>query len=184
MYFTGKNKTVSVKELCIDENSSMINHNNELISLKDICNRYIGQDLPFVLKLLSIKKPSPIQLHPDNICSQILNKRFPTIYNNCQKTKLDTHGQLVISLSKMTMLVGFRPISEILINIARCIELRNILGKDIIDDAIEKIKIDDHQAGIKILFDKLVKTDIHVIEKQSKLLIERILQIKSDCEHN
>ena len=80
---------------------------SEIIT-KDLLGPGKFNQLPFLLKILSIEKALSIQSHPDKELAQKLHKEFPKIYKD------DNHKpEMSIALTKFEALCGFREISEI-----------------------------------------------------------------------
>lgn len=55
--------------------------NNVKLSTEDVYKQYDG-DLPFLFKILSIRKALSIQAHPDKVLGARLFKEFPQIYKD------------------------------------------------------------------------------------------------------
>ncbi|KAJ5757153.1 Mannose-6-phosphate isomerase [Penicillium nucicola] len=99
----------------------MIQENQALIST-EISERY-GSQLPFLFKVLSIRKALSIQAHPSKELAEKLHVRDPENYPD------DNHKpEMAIALTPFEGLCGFRPLAEIA-HFFRAIEpLRTLIG--------------------------------------------------------
>ena len=67
-----------------------------------------GENLPFLPKILSIKKALPLQIHPDKDLAAKLHKQDPEKYSD------DNHKpEIAIALGKFEAFCGFKPLSDI-----------------------------------------------------------------------
>ena len=67
-----------------------------------------GGDLPFLFKVLSIRKGLSIQAHPDKALAQKLHKSFPAIYKDPNHKP-----EMALAITPFEALCGFRPLAEI-----------------------------------------------------------------------
>lgn len=81
-----------------------IEANNTRIKLKE----YIGQDLTFLFKILSVAKALSIQSHPDKQLAIHLHNTKPDIYKDPNHKP-----ELAYALTPFAALCGFRPLREI-----------------------------------------------------------------------
>mmetsp|Transcript_1199 Transcript_1199/g.1245 ORF Transcript_1199/g.1245 Transcript_1199/m.1245 type:complete len:205 (-) Transcript_1199:59-673(-) len=84
---------------------------------------YPPDDLPFMMKVLSIKTALSIQSHPDKVLAQMLHKTYPDIYKDPNHKP-----EMAVALTQFEAMCGFRLISEIKTNILQFPELRAVLG--------------------------------------------------------
>lgn len=68
---------------------------NEDLSTHEIYKQYEG-DLPFLFKILSIRKALSIQAHPDKTLGAKLFKDFPNVYKVTQNVVLQQSNQFEI----------------------------------------------------------------------------------------
>ncbi|KCV71693.1 mannose-6-phosphate isomerase, class I [Fonticula alba] len=69
-----------------------------------------GAELPFLLKVLSVRTALSIQVHPDRTAARLLHREFPAVYRD------DNHKpEMAIALGPepFRAMVGIRPLSEI-----------------------------------------------------------------------
>ena len=91
-------------------------------------SRFGKKRLPFLFKVLSVKKTLSLQIHPNKEIAKELNQRYPEIYKD------DNHKpEISIALSEFEALCNFRPYEEI-VGVFEEIEIfREILSKEVID---------------------------------------------------
>jgi mannose-6-phosphate isomerase len=120
------------------------------------------KSLPFLFKILSIRKPLSIQAHPDKQLAIKLNSKFPLIYKD------NNHKpEMALALSKFKALVGFRPLKEILNFIQEYPELEFIKSNNDLQ------KVSDEKLILKQLFETLMKSNQDIISNQLELLLKR-----------
>ncbi|CAG9862507.1 unnamed protein product [Phyllotreta striolata] len=87
--------------------------------------------LPFLLKVLSINKALSIQIHPSKDKAEELHDKFPEIYKDANHKP-----ELAIALTPFEALCGFRPVQEIKYFLTNIPELQQIITcKDEEDEA-------------------------------------------------
>ncbi|XP_050423282.1 mannose-6-phosphate isomerase isoform X2 [Adelges cooleyi] len=129
-----------------------------LEALGDASRAKFGNNLPFLLKVLSINSALSIQVHPDKECAAKLHKKFPELYQDSNHKP-----EIAIALSDFEALCGFRPYTEIKIFLEEIPEFKVIIGSDLIDQ-FKKNNSDD-QTLIKHIFYKLMTTDKDIIKQ-------------------
>jgi mannose-6-phosphate isomerase len=85
--------------------SSLMNINNQEELVSDyISNKYGEKELPFLLKVLTIKDPLSIQIHPNKEYAEVLNKKDPSNYKDANHKP-----ELAIAISdKFSLIYGFK----------------------------------------------------------------------------
>ncbi|MES1920681.1 hypothetical protein MHBO_002327 [Bonamia ostreae] len=87
---------------------------NEKLSLKF----YLGRDLPFLFKILSVKTALSVQVHPSKEKAVLYNKEEPETYKD------DNHKpEMCIAITKFVLLCGFRPFEDIVDDLAKFPEI-------------------------------------------------------------
>lgn len=76
----------------------------------EILNSYSMGSLPFLFKVLSVRKALSIQSHPDAALAQKLHAEFPDIYKDP-----NPKPELAVALTPFRALFGFRPVEEIVL---------------------------------------------------------------------
>ncbi|KFG34100.1 phosphomannose isomerase type I protein [Toxoplasma gondii GAB2-2007-GAL-DOM2] len=85
-----------------------------------------GQNkLPFLFKVLSVKKPLSIQSHPDRQLAEILHRQHPQHFPDTNHKP-----ELAIAVGPFEALCGFRAVEEIVLFILHTPELKRVLGGD------------------------------------------------------
>ncbi|KAL9032149.1 MAG: hypothetical protein Q9180_006670 [Flavoplaca navasiana] len=101
----------------------LIQDNKALMSLK-ISEKY-GEKLPFLFKVLSIRKALSIQAHPNKKLAEQLHAKDPKNYPD------DNHKpEMTIAVTPFEGLCGFRPLKEITHFLATVPSLRKLIGED------------------------------------------------------
>ncbi|KAL8889917.1 MAG: hypothetical protein Q9192_005948 [Flavoplaca navasiana] len=105
----------------------LIQDNKALMSLK-ISEKY-GEKLPFLFKVLSIRKALSIQAHPNKKLAEQLHAKDPKNYPD------DNHKpEMTIAVTPFDGLCGFRPLQEITHFLATVPPLRKLIGEDAAKD--------------------------------------------------
>ncbi|KAL8816622.1 MAG: hypothetical protein Q9223_004397 [Gallowayella weberi] len=100
----------------------------------EISQKY-GDKLPFLFKVLSIRKALSIQAHPNKKLAQELHKKNPKNYPD------DNHKpEMTIAVTPFDGLCGFRPLKEISHFLATVPSLRNLVGEDTAKGFEEAVK--------------------------------------------
>lgn len=84
--------------------------------------------LPFLLKVLSIRKALSIQVHPNKTEAESLHSAHPDIYKDANHKP-----ELAIALTPFLALCGFRPYKEIYIFCQKLPSLQELIGQESID---------------------------------------------------
>ncbi|KAK9505061.1 hypothetical protein O3M35_009210 [Rhynocoris fuscipes] len=85
-----------------------------------------GNDIPFLLKVLSIRKALSIQVHPNKEQAKRLREQYPKLYLD------DNHKpELAIALTDFEALCGFRPLEDVSYFLQNIPELANLIDGDI-----------------------------------------------------
>ncbi|KAL8677828.1 MAG: hypothetical protein Q9186_005773 [Xanthomendoza sp. 1 TL-2023] len=97
---------------------------NKALMSSEISQKY-GDKLPFLFKVLSIRKALSIQAHPNKKLAQELHAKDPKNYPD------DNHKpEMTIAVTPFDGLCGFRPLKEISHFLATVPSLRNLIGED------------------------------------------------------
>ncbi|XP_014359243.2 mannose-6-phosphate isomerase [Papilio machaon] len=133
-----------------------------------LVQKRFGVSVPFLLKVLSIKKALSIQAHPNKEHAEQLHTLFPEMYKDPNHKP-----ELAIALTPFEALCGFRPISEIKGFLSKLPELTEILSKDSLD-GILKYEEGDSALVLKKVFDSLMSNDKTIVAKSLEKYIKRI----------
>ncbi|KAG8184221.1 hypothetical protein JTE90_013198 [Oedothorax gibbosus] len=102
---------------------------------KNISNSFGNTSgLPFLFKVLSIRKPLSIQAHPDKETAKVLFEKFPGNYPD------DNHKpEMAIALTEFEALCGFRPKSEIESFLREIPLLKELVGTKTAEDFMHNL---------------------------------------------
>ncbi|KAL9052082.1 MAG: hypothetical protein Q9206_004451 [Seirophora lacunosa] len=97
---------------------------NKALMSTEISRKY-GEKLPFLFKVLSIRKALSIQAHPNKKLAEQLHAKDPKNYPD------DNHKpEMTIAVTPFDGLCGFRPLKEISHFLANVPPLRSLLGEE------------------------------------------------------
>ena len=132
----------------------------------------INGQLSYLFKVLSIKKPLSIQMHPDKAHAEILHKNFPDYYKD------DNHKpELFIALNDFELLFGLVSLNsavEVVKKYKNCFNLKeseNLISNPSIDNyknLIEKIiflEKDEYEKIIKLMLEDKSTTKDSLVQK-------------------
>ncbi|KAI9787011.1 MAG: Mannose-6-phosphate isomerase [Peltula sp. TS41687] len=153
----------------------LIQENKALLST-EIAERY-GDKLPFLFKVLSIRKALSIQAHPDKTLAQQLHERDPKNYPD------DNHKpEMTIAITPFEGLCGFRPLGEITHFLETVPSLRKLVGENTSksfqtetqgrETSSEIEDVERNKKALKTTFAALMNADKQAIESASKELLE------------
>ncbi|OWR48675.1 mannose-6-phosphate isomerase [Danaus plexippus] len=131
--------------------------------------RKFGVTIPFLLKVLSIRKALSIQAHPAKDHAEQLHKNFPQIYKDPNHKP-----ELAIALTPFEALCGFRPILQIQEFLKNLPELTEILHKDNLNAFLETKEANMAQKELKQIFNSLMTCDKDIIETSLNKLLNRL----------
>nr|XP_021195436.2 mannose-6-phosphate isomerase [Helicoverpa armigera] len=128
-----------------------------------------GVTVPFLFKILSIRKALSIQAHPKKEHAEELHKNFPDMYKDPNHKP-----ELAIALTPFEALCGFRPLVEIQNFLKKLPEVANMLSKESIDNFLAQQEQGDSQIVLKPVFHSLMTSDKAVVASTLKSLLERL----------
>ncbi|CCK71156.1 mannose-6-phosphate isomerase PMI40 KNAG_0G00980 [Huiozyma naganishii CBS 8797] len=152
---------------------------------KDIIEKFQSKsELPFLFKVLSIKKVLSIQAHPDKKLARILHAQDPKNYPD------DNHKpEMAIAVTDFEGFCGFKPLEEIAEELSRLPEFRKLVGEDVAERFVKGIKANavegskDDVANRKLLqelFGKVMSASDEAVAEQGAALIERAKRSPAD----
>ncbi len=152
-------------------------HKDEELRGADNCDEF---DLPFMLKILSIRKCLSIQAHPDTSKSRRLYATRPDLYKD------NTHKpEMSIALTTVEAICGFRPFHEMVYFLHCYPELRSMVSSEALR-AFTNAPLDEEsrQKAFEMLFNDYVTTRENVASKQTVAMIHRLRSMKGKMEQN
>lgn len=133
----------------------VISHHPEQVLGREVV-RVFGPELPFLLKVLSIRTALSIQAHPTKEQAERLHQRDPKNYPDSNHKP-----EMAVALTPLSLLYGFRPLNEVQKNVESIEELRVLLSG----------------AGktLREMYQQLLSSPAAIITAQSKRLYQRLL---------
>ncbi|KAJ0426636.1 mannose-6-phosphate isomerase [Aspergillus carlsbadensis] len=152
----------------------LVQDNVALIS-PEVIERYGGK-LPFLFKVLSIRKALSIQAHPNKKLAEQLHARDPKNYPD------DNHKpEMTIAITPFEGLCGFRPLSEIVHFLKAVAPLRYLVGVQTASDFENVVKGSEdsedpeqtkkNKDALRTLFSSLMKTSSENVAAAAKELV-------------
>lgn len=133
-------------------------------SLKDVLEKaHIGNQnqLPFLLKVLSIRQALSIQVHPNKAQAEKLHRERPDIYKDPNHKP-----EMAIALTPFLALCGFREYNQILDIIQKIQPLGELLGKNNVAG------LKTGRLGLKACYSTLMKSRTEEVSKCIKDITE------------
>jgi mannose-6-phosphate isomerase len=148
---------------------------NQALMSTEITKRYEGR-LPFLFKVLSIRKALSIQAHPNKKLAEQLHARDPTNYPD------DNHKpEMTIAVTPFEGLCGFRPLTEITHFLQALEPLRKLVGSQAAGDFEQAVKGNEmsedeeimqrNKDALRSLFTVLMESSPADIESACKELV-------------
>ncbi|CAI7604760.1 unnamed protein product [Penicillium palitans] len=152
----------------------MVQDNQALLST-DISERFGGR-LPFLFKVLSIRKALSIQAHPNKKLAEQLHARDPKNYPD------DNHKpEMTIAITPFEGVCGFRPLAEITHFLQAVEPLRTLVGDQAASEFEKLVKgnedsedpavIQKNKEALRSLFTTLMESSSEKVETACKALI-------------
>ncbi|KAL4950674.1 mannose-6-phosphate isomerase [Aspergillus filifer] len=152
----------------------LVQDNLSLMS-PEVNNRYGGK-LPFLFKVLSIRKALSIQAHPNKKLAESLHERDSKNYPD------DNHKpEMTIAITPFEGLCGFRPLKEIVHFLKAIAPLHGLVGADNAtefenavrgsEDTEDPEQTKKNKAALRTLFTSLMKSSPEDIEAAAKELV-------------
>lgn len=133
--------------------------------LGKVTNKKYNGDLPFLLKILSIRSALSIQVHPDKKSAESLHKQYPEIYKDANHKP-----EVAIALTPMTLMCGFRQYNEIVTFLTEIPEFSSLIDSDTVDAFVK----DPNPATLKNVYIKLMHADNDVVKMNIQSLVSKI----------
>jgi mannose-6-phosphate isomerase len=135
----------------INIGSSQVNIENR-VSMSE----WLGHELPFLFKVLSVMKPLSIQVHPSVTNAKLLHDLNPTTYPDSNHKP-----EMIIAVSTFTLLCGFRPVNELLYFLNESKTFRSIFKTETMQ------KVERNETGcIKEMFQEYICNENQTLLKQ------------------
>ena len=144
---------------------------------KKIAEKY-SNDLPFLLKVLSIEKPLSIQLHPDKKNAAALHAVDPKNYPDANHKP-----EIAIALSETHLIYGFRSPDQIKQLLRENEEYKLILSQDIINQLEKFAARGDEQSYLKTLYPAVLNAAENQYKEASSKYIQKLLSANQHTPH-
>ncbi|KAJ0177728.1 hypothetical protein K1T71_006601 [Dendrolimus kikuchii] len=152
--------------------SEYIKDNHDSIG-QDVIQKF-GVSVPFLLKILSIRKALSVQAHPTKQHAEELHWSFPDMYKDPNHKP-----ELAIALTPFEALCGFRPLEQIKHFIKKMPELSEILAKEHVDNFLNSDE-NDSSSTLKSVFHSLMTCSKDSLSDSLQKLLLRLE--KEDAE--
>ena len=171
---------------------------NQALMSTEISEKY-GHKLPFLFKVLSIRKALSIQAHPNKMLAEELHMKDPKNYPGpsslLSRIKIlptalltfrnpdDNHKpEMTIAITPFKGLCGFRPLAEISHFLSSVPSLRNLLGNDAATNFEQTVRghetsekpddLDRNKKALQAAFSALVTSSKDSVTSAAKKLVE------------
>ncbi|KAI8825307.1 mannose-6-phosphate isomerase [Fimicolochytrium jonesii] len=157
----------------VDSNTPLKSLLNESNLGAKLHKEYNG-DLPFLFKVLSIRKALSIQAHPDKTLAADLHKRFPDVYKDPNHKP-----EMAVAVTPFEAFINFRPLADIKKHLTEFPEFRALIGDKVASHFESQVSkspenVADNKAALKALFKQLMESDQSIIANHLQALIKRI----------
>ena len=129
----------------------------------------IGEELPFLLKVLSAGKALSIQAHPDKENAERLNEENPSKYGDANHKP-----EMAIALTPFEAMCGFRRLEEISFLIKKHPEFAACISQEAKLSVFLASEPLSQKDALQSLFSSFMNCDPEVSSEQLKLLIFRL----------
>ncbi|KAG0461566.1 hypothetical protein HPP92_021499 [Vanilla planifolia] len=135
-----------------------------------------GKDIPFLFKVLSVRKALSIQAHPDKELAKLLHEARPELYKDANHKP-----EMAIALSDFKALCGFVSVKELKDVLANVPEIVELVGTENACVFMNIEEQDGHeevraaQTALKSIFTSLVTASKEAVSKVVKKLGDRLI---------
>jgi mannose-6-phosphate isomerase len=129
----------------------------------------IGEDLPFLFKVLSAGKALSIQAHPDKELAERLHLENPQAYGDANHKP-----EMAIALTPFEAMCGFRRLEEVAFLIKKHPEFAACLSQEAKLSVFLAQNPNDQSTALQKLFTSFMICDPEISEKNLKLLLIRL----------
>ncbi|KAJ3299276.1 Mannose-6-phosphate isomerase [Borealophlyctis nickersoniae] len=136
-------------------------------------------DLPFLFKVLSIRKALSIQAHPDKALAKELAQKRPDLYKDPNHKP-----EMAIALTPFEALIAFRPLSEIASHLRSYPEFADLLGSEVTQKFLAQVEsagtstsaedANKNKEALRLLFKTLMESEQDAVSKHVQQLVRRI----------
>lgn len=149
---------------------------NEALMSQEVSKKF-GQKLPFLFKVLSIRKALSIQAHPNKKLAEQLHEKDPKNYPD------DNHKpEMTIAVTPFDGLCGFRPLAELTHFLSSVPSLRKLVGDAAAKEFESSVKgqetstsdqkVQKNKQALQKAFSALMKNDKSDVASAAKDLVK------------
>ncbi|KAH8407186.1 hypothetical protein KR222_010115 [Zaprionus bogoriensis] len=135
-------------------------------------DRVLKKDLPYLFKVLSIRKALSIQVHPNKCEAERLHRERPDIYKDPNHKP-----ELSIALTPFTALVGFQPVDDIIDLIDEFQPLSQLIGQE----AVDELHVVRNAEGVKRCYEIVMRSDEAAVANCIKEIAKKNKERMSSC---
>lgn len=129
----------------------------------------VGNNLPYLFKVLSVDKALSIQAHPNKTLAKILHAKDPKNYPDGNHKP-----EMAIAITDFGGLCGFRPLSEIVYFIETVGEFKKLLSNDSIMKLKNAKTIEEERVALKQSYGEVMRTNEETISRSVKSLMAQV----------
>ncbi|CAG8508777.1 10710_t:CDS:2 [Paraglomus occultum] len=136
-------------------------------------------DLPFLFKVLSVRKALSIQAHPDKKLGKELHEKYPTIYKDPNHKP-----EMAIAITDFEALFGFRPLNEVASCLHEFPEFAALVGDATVKKFLDSVRgqsettspeeITSNKAVLRELFAAVMMADANVVKESVDKMSRRV----------
>ena len=160
-------------KLLVSLKQYVLENQEETIGSK--CKQRFGEDLPFLLKVLSVAKALSIQAHPDKALAELLHKEKPDMYKDANHKP-----EMALAVTVFEAMSGF--VDEPELALEKCPELRALTGIEAASSNFMNNAELTKEERMRQLFTKVMLAEKQEVTKCIKTLIERLNVLKDKNE--
>jgi len=142
----------------------------ELGNNSEALSEVLGEELPYLFKVLSVAKALSIQAHPDKKLAEKLHAERPNIYKDPNHKP-----EMTCAVTKFEAMCGFRVVGEIADYLVEYPEFGSLVGKSISESFSAAAKGAD-EAAKKAQLQKLFTTVMEADKKDVSAMVEEMCE--------
>ncbi|GAB5366055.1 hypothetical protein AAMO2058_001111400 [Amorphochlora amoebiformis] len=138
----------------------------------ELLSKKIGQDLPYLFKVLSVAKALSIQAHPDKKLAEKLHKERPNVYKDPNHKP-----EMTCAVTQFEGMCGFRPAAEIAKHFDEYPEFKAIVGEKVskaFSSAAAGSDAAKLKAELKSVFSTVMVAKSGDVKTQVGLMVKRL----------
>nr|BBN79882.1 mannose-6-phosphate isomerase [Hyaloperonospora arabidopsidis] len=124
-----------------------------------------ARDLPYLFKVLSVRKALSIQAHPDVKLAAKLHAKFPEMYKDANHKP-----EMIIAITRFEALCQFRDIHEIVTHVETVPEFRALVDPEI----TQQLREQRNEASLRVFFRSFIYAEPDTIVAQLQTLRARL----------